>query len=205
MLFNMHIANNTVAFIRYICPVNTSREYMCKSIASGTFPSLSSPQHYHMPSYHISRKPYFFPSLPLQWINLSGAGSQCSLFPLLLINALRRLLKREQEIRRVGGMRYHKLNWDLICDGISKRAGWRGAGNTLGGMSSPSGQTIALRLCKQFLITSLWLTGDFDPRPRHKQATGVCRAFATKTRTYSLFSTLQLILLQHKLTLQWSI
>ncbi len=88
--------------------------------------------------------------------------------PLLLIGALRQLLKWEHEIRWVGGMRYHKLNWDLICDGISKHPVWRRAGSTLGGMSSPSGQTIALRLCKQFLITSVWLTGDFDPSPRHK-------------------------------------
>lgn len=78
--------------------------------------------------------------------------------PLLLIAALRQLLKWEQEIRWVGGMRYRKLNWDLICDGISKHAVWRCTGNTLGGVSSPSGQTIALRLCKQFLITSVWLT-----------------------------------------------
>lgn len=88
--------------------------------------------------------------------------------PLLLIAALRQLLKWEQEIRWVRGMRYRKLNWDLICDGISKHTVWRCAGNTLGGMSSPSGQTIALRLCKQFLITSVWLTGDFDLSPRHK-------------------------------------
>ncbi len=40
--------------------------------------------------------------------------------PLLLIAALRQLLKWEREIRWGGGMRYHKLNWDLICDGISK-------------------------------------------------------------------------------------
>lgn len=43
----------------------------------------------------------------------------------------------------------------------------------------PSGQTIALRLCKQFLITSVWLSGDFDPSPRHKWVTGACRAAAT--------------------------
>lgn len=98
---------------------------------------------------------------------------------LLLIAALRQLLKWEQEIRRVGGMRYHKLNWDLICDGISKHPVWRFAGNTLGGMSSPSGQAIALRLCEQFLITSVWLTGNFDLSSRHKQATGVYTAATT--------------------------
>lgn len=134
-------------------------------------------RHYHMPSHHVSRKTYppqknphpASPCLtPTAYELICQEQDRSVPLPLPLIAAPRQLLKWEQEIRWVGGMRYRKLNWDLICDGISKHAAWRGAGNTLGGMSSPSGQTIALRLCKQFLITSVWLTGDFDPRPRHK-------------------------------------
>lgn len=142
-------------------PLIASSKYMYKSIARGTFQSFSFPL-----------------SHTLAELICQEQDRSVSLLP-PLIAALRQLLKWEQEIRWVGGMRYHKLNWDLICDGISKHRVWRFAGNTLGGMSSPSGQAIALRLCKQFLITSVWLTGNADLRSRHKQATGVSTAAAT--------------------------
>lgn len=140
-------------------PLIASSKYMYKSIARGTFQSF--------PQSHTLA----------ELICQEQDRSVSLLLP--LIAALRQLLKWEQEIRWVGGMRYHKLNWDLIYDGISKHRVWRFTGNTLGGMSSPSGQAIALRLCKQFLITSVWLTGNIDPCFQHKQATGVCAAAAT--------------------------